>query len=243
MTLTRRHVAVQQFIGHHLAQEQILRSLFDTPVEVSVARERDYFVELPTEEARFVAGSIETRQQEFAAGRTCARRCIERLGARATALPRDIDRLPVWPTDVVGSISHCRGCCCAVAGRTAHICSIGVDIEENTALPERLVSKICLPSECSRGADFASSTGIDWAKLTFSAKEAAYKCYFPVFRTFLAFHDVEIRFEITATAFGSFYAELRDASAPAANFFSSLKGKWAVSDTLVYCGAIALRNA
>ena len=36
---------------------------------------------------------------------------------------------------------------------------------------------------------------VDWYKVTFSAKEAFYKCYYPLVRVFLGFHDVELQID------------------------------------------------
>jgi len=79
-------------------------------------------------EAPPVRRAVETRRIEFARGRSCVRRAMAALGLQsAPILSRD--RAPIWPTGVVGSISHCRNYCCAVVGRADGWAAVGLDAE------------------------------------------------------------------------------------------------------------------
>ena len=64
---------------------------------------------LAPEEQNAVAGAVHKRQAEFAAGRTCARRAMAKLGVSIPALLLGANREPVWPRGIVESITHCSG--------------------------------------------------------------------------------------------------------------------------------------
>jgi len=62
--------------------------------------------ELSPEERARVASWAPHRQMEYAAGRICARRALEKVGfADRADLASDADGLPGWPEAYVGSIS------------------------------------------------------------------------------------------------------------------------------------------
>jgi hypothetical protein len=54
-----------------------------------------------------------------------------------------------------------------------------------------LVPMVCTPAELAR---LAALPALDWPKLTFSAKEAWYKCQWPLPRRFCAFSALELHF-------------------------------------------------
>jgi 4'-phosphopantetheinyl transferase EntD len=84
---------------------------------------------------------------------------------------------------------------CAVAvARSTSVRSIGIDLELDTPLSEKLLSRVLSPHEFSALRASERQAGIalpEIAKLVFSAKESAYKCQYPVTQTFLGFHDAE----------------------------------------------------
>ena len=78
--------------------------------------------------------------------------------------------------------------------------ALGLDVELDTPLSERVAERICSASERERLAALATG-GAQWEKLVFSAKESFYKAYFSLTRTYLGFQDVEIAFDATARSF------------------------------------------
>lgn len=68
--------------------------------------------------------------------------------------------------------------------------------------------------------------------LVFSAKESVYKCYFPVVRRVLEFHDVEIELALDSPRGGVFTARVLPGPAP----MSRLHGRFARDDVRVYTG-------
>jgi 4'-phosphopantetheinyl transferase EntD len=154
--------------------------------------------QLMPEERATVARAVPARVLEFAAGRTCARTALGRLGCPPVAIPVGAQREPIWPTGFIGSITHCQGHCAAAVARrelegSQPITSLGLDAEPALPLPAEVVEMVCSPAE----RDWIGRQGQDalpWDRLVFSAKESVFKCVFPLERRFLEFDEVEITF-------------------------------------------------
>jgi 4'-phosphopantetheinyl transferase EntD len=148
---------------------------------------------LHPEEAVSVARAVPKRVGEFAAGRLCARRALAEFGIHDFALKMAPDRTPIWPGSMVGSIAHTRGFCAAVAAERRRFTSLGIDVEAAGEVKPELWRHICVESELEwLGSLSAEVQGIA-ATLVFSAKEAFYKCQYPVTGERLKFADVCVR--------------------------------------------------
>lgn len=130
------------------------------------------------------------RLRTFAAGRACARQAMQSLGWPPHPLPVLPDRTPGWPVGLCGSISHTETCAVAVVAPSGLIRSLGIDLEARTPLDENLFARVLVESELARVREY-EEPGIE-AKKLFCAKEAVYKCTWPLTRQFLEFHDVII---------------------------------------------------
>lgn len=142
-------------------------------------------------EARLVAQASAVRRREFAAGRACARAVLTRLGHPDFPLLAE-NRAPLWPTGVVGSISHAEGFCVAAAAPTTAFASLGVDIERAGRLDETLWPIICTPGELEALGRVEPWRRATIATVVFSAKEAFYKCQYPLRRAWVGFEDVSV---------------------------------------------------
>ena len=139
------------------------------------------------------AARFRRRHAQFAAGRTHAAQLLTLLGSTETSVASAADGSPVWPEGFVGSISHTdRLIVVAVAPRD-RVRSVGIDLEsviEDDVAGE--VESLCL-SRSERG--LISHTGMNHAQFTtvcFSAKEALYKCLYPMVGRYFDFGDVQI---------------------------------------------------
>lgn len=144
-------------------------------------------VELFPAEEPLVARAVPARRAEFLAGRLAARRALARMGRAGTAIPARADRSPVWPEGISGSISHAGHLAVAVVADARRIPVLGIDIEENTPLPEDLIPEICRPEELAGQPHPATL-----ARCLFSAKEALYKAQYPRSRTVFGFHALRV---------------------------------------------------
>lgn len=143
------------------------------------------------EEGAAVTRAIPRRRAEFAAGRAAARAALAQLGEPPEAIPAGLDRAPIWPRGVVGSISHAGAVAIAVAARIADsgIAALGVDVEPDRPLSPDLIGDIADDAEIARLAPLPAPAA---ALRIFSLKEAAYKAQYPLTRQLLGFPDLRL---------------------------------------------------
>ncbi len=143
-------------------------------------------------EAACLGRSVPERQQEFAAGRLCARRALEELGVADFPVVSQADRQPVWPAHVIGSITHTQGLCAAIVGRRSLFAGLGVDSEVVGRVTAELRPRICGPEELAWIDSLPLTQHAGASALVFAAKEAFYKCQSPMTGQWLGFHDLKI---------------------------------------------------
>jgi 4'-phosphopantetheinyl transferase EntD len=217
----------------------LLASLFPPGVVTVSTREPTDPSVLDDRERRAVENVGAKRRREFAAGRLCARRALSQLAVRDFSLLNGADRAPLWPEGIVGSITHCPGYCAAAVAPDALAHSLGIDAEVSAPLAPRIVDRVCTRDERTKLRELPLIRGLDWGKLTFSAKESVYKCYFPLARTVLRFRDVELDFLPDA---GCFSARLVRDDAPSAAGARRFSGRYCVDEDRVLT-AVTLRAA
>lgn len=164
-------------------------------VELSELQEASF----PAEELRLAdAISSPKRRQEFLLGRLAARRALEVLGQsdpKSQPILRGKDGEPLWPNDIVGSISHTTGVGVAVVGLRSEFESLGIDIElTSRKISDRALQKIALPAERVWIQERRSERD-ERALQIFCAKESIYKAYFPISGRHLTFKDAFVRWE------------------------------------------------
>ena len=167
-------------------------SLFPEGVAAAELRARgDPSLLLPEEAAGLGRASLK-RREEFAAGRLCARRALGEFGIEDFVLRVQTDRQPLWPPSMVGSITHTDGLCAAVAGERRSFAALGVDSEVVGHVKPDLWEAICTAREVAWLRALSTRAQPAAAALIFAAKEAFYKCQYPLTGEFLGFHDVLI---------------------------------------------------
>ncbi|MFI7444863.1 4'-phosphopantetheinyl transferase [Nonomuraea indica] len=152
------------------------------------------------EEAALVANAVDRRRAEFATGRHCARAALARLGFPPAPVLADERGAPVWPSGVVGSITHCAGY--RAAAVSVDVLSVGIDAEPCRPLPDGVLEAISLPREREMLARLGDAQ--PWDRLLFSAKESVYKAWYPLARRLLGFEDALVDID----AGGTFSARL-----------------------------------
>jgi 4'-phosphopantetheinyl transferase EntD len=169
-----------------------LASLFPANSQVAEMREPGDPALLLPDERPYAARAVAKRVGEYTAGRLCARRALQGLGLAETAIRVGAAREPMWPEAVVGSITHTTGFCAAVVASKTNLAGVGLDSEIAGSVKQQLFPSICTSAEI----DWIQTLPIEQqgaaATLIFSAKEAFYKCQFPLVREHLGFHDARI---------------------------------------------------
>ncbi len=188
-------------LGPPPLEPSILTSMLGPQFVVSVARPRLLDDQLFPEERRHIARAVEVRRAEFATARMQARYALAQLGVEPCPLVPNPDRSPRWPSGIKGSISHTAGCSIVAVTRAPEIAALGVDVEEDSPLPAELVPMVCTPQERLWVDGFGPAEKGWLAKLTFSAKEAFYKCQYGLTQTQLDFAEVQLRIDLPAQAF------------------------------------------
>ena len=177
------------------------RGLFDSDVQVAASKLCDGPSSLSSAERALVAGAVAKREREFATGRLLARRLLAEFGHVDFALLRDANRLPLWPANVVGSISHTKDLCIVAVTSTRARVGLGVDVEPDEPVKPGLERSVCRPRE----REWLESTEADErgrrCRAIFSAKEAVYKAFFPRLREFWGFQDVEVEIRFAENRF------------------------------------------
>lgn len=185
----------------------------------------------PEEEA-LVAGAVDKRRREFATGRACARAALTALGIPNRPLLAEQGGGPAWPAGLVGSITHCEGYRAAAVAPDRDVITLGIDAEPNSRLPPGVLEMVADAREQSWVAQLAAADPtVCWDTLLFSAKEAVYKAWFPIAKSWLDFTDVTVTLERTERAFCA--RLVRPAAARLDQRTTSFNGRWMVRRGLV----------
>lgn len=180
---------LEPLVASLLRQHGLERALGrDLAVREGVTEEHSPGLEtLHPDEAAMMGKAVDKRRREFVAGRTLARAAMRAIGEPARPIVNGSDRAPIWPAGLTGSITHTRGWAAAVVARAHVLESIGLDVEDGSALKDSLKRQICAPEdEVELERQRESARGV-LAKVVFSAKEAAYKAQYARSRHYLGF--------------------------------------------------------
>ncbi|UQE73385.1 4'-phosphopantetheinyl transferase superfamily protein [Gordonia sp. PP30] len=201
----------------------------------------DDAVLLPAEES-LVSRAVEKRRREVTTARHCGRTALSRIGVGPEPILRGERGMPLWPSNVVGSLTHCDGYRAAAVAYAMQVRSIGIDAEPHAALPDGVLDHTSLAAE--REVLAGRSGDLHWDRLLFCAKEATYKAWFPLTRRWLGFEDAHITFTRDAAtaapdgetvAAGTFTSQILidpatlDGGAP----LLTLPGRWLIADGLI----------
>ena len=161
--------------------------LIDDHSDELIGSEFEYFREKSGKAAR-----------AFASGRRCVRALQKQLDLPEFELPPG-EFGPLWPGDLVGSISHSRELVAASILRDA--VGVGIDIECQRRLRVDAVRRVATRKEYSR---YSEVPDFDWT-LLFSAKESVFKAFSPLARCYIGFQEVELLLDTTAQSFSVRY--------------------------------------
>jgi 4'-phosphopantetheinyl transferase EntD len=155
-------------------------------VDHRLIAEGDELALLPEEVPAF-AGSVLKVRRASGAARIVARQLLSRLGQAPGAIPKSTAGMPLWPEGIVGSLAHDSKVALAAMARRHDFLSVGADIEPAEPLAPDLLDIVATPKERDRIEDDPCR-----GRLLFAVKEAIYKAVYPLDRTFLDHHDVEV---------------------------------------------------
>jgi 4'-phosphopantetheinyl transferase EntD len=187
------------------------------------------------EEHDLVEGAVAARRGEFATARACARLALQRIGVPPGPILRGPKHEPLWPSGVVGSITHCAGYRAAAVARADHVLTIGIDAEPHAAIEARVAARVMDAGE--RAWIAVAPAGIHWDRLIFSAKESVYKAWFPLTRRWLGFDEAHVEIDPEAGVF-----EARLLIEPPAGVPAVFRGRYLAANGLVITAIAVLRR-
>jgi 4'-phosphopantetheinyl transferase EntD len=170
----------------------VLQGLFPDDVATAWGDPHEPSAPLFPEEEALVAHAVEKRRREFAKGRECARKALERFGRDGVILLSGKDREPLWPPEITGSITHTSGLCAVAVASSTSYRGLGIDAEPAEPLEPHIAHRVYGGDDPSKWSELRALEPSVVSRLVFSAKEAMYKCVFPITRTFLGFEDVSV---------------------------------------------------
>lgn len=145
---------------------------------------------LQEEERRIFENAIPKLQRQSGAARDVARVLLKSKGKSNVTIGKALDGNPMWPKGIVGSLAHDDKIAVAAIANKDDLDSLGVDIEPDLELPHDVISIVLTEREHERYADKVRNL-----RQFFILKEAVYKAWYPLFKTYLDYQEIEIEIE------------------------------------------------
>ena len=155
------------------------RDILPPSVSVSAGALLEPAIPLTARELVSVGRVGAERMRELESGRVYAKRALAMMGVKDVDLPIARDRSPLWPTGIVGSLTHLTGRgvwqFAAAVARTTDISAIGIDIERETGLRPHLWNYVLTQHELTRVLALPLHLRATEAQVAWCAKEALIK--------------------------------------------------------------------
>jgi len=179
-----------------------------------------------------VSRAVTSRRLEFGTVRHCARLALGELGHPPVPLLPGGQGETLWPSGIVGSMTHCQGYRAAAVARAAEIHAIGIDAEPHESLPDDVLGVVALAEEKVHLTQLRTADGsVCWDRVLFSCKESAYKAWFPLTRRWLGYVDISVVIDAEG---GTFSAYILVAGPPLEEGqLQTLSGRWMVRNNLI----------
>ena len=179
-----------------------LKNLFSSSVAVIETRATAVDASfLSVVERTYLKSVSQNRKREFIAGRFCAREAMESANISPEHILIGEKGEPIWPSNIVGSITHSHGYAAAAVARKSDIVSLGLDAEIDEPLSSRVLRRISNVQEQEWVENVGGTLVQHPGKVLFSAKEATYKAWYPITQEWLGFKEVLINFHDQGNTF------------------------------------------
>jgi enterobactin synthetase component D len=193
-----------------------------------------YHIDLPLEKSLFIEHqslipksletAIESRKKEFVAGRLCAFKAASKLELSLDQLEVGENRQPLWPTEMVGSISHTKKMAIAIVDSAKYSRSLGIDVEEIIEESKEATIEKMVATKKDLAFLQLFSKKLEAYTVLFSAKEALYKLIFPLSHEFFGFQEAELK--ALDMDRGEFVLRLDSSNPKLKDFLGSYRGKF-----------------
>lgn len=135
------------------------------------------------------------RQAEFLAARLCARKALHiQTGLASLPTQQENSRIPLWPAQSCGSMSHSHSLAAALVGDCHNWQGFGLDIEKplNLKRTQRLAKSILTHAEYNTYDRLDSTQQALYLTVVFSFKESLFKALNPLTDSYFSFHDAQV---------------------------------------------------
>jgi len=155
----------------------------------------------PEETALISPNAVAKKRTSFTLGRNAAARALRAIGIDpAPPVLQGKGKNPLWPDQVVGSITHCEPWTICAVARSSAATAMGVDLEDVRRVQNPDIGEvICTRSEMEWIAGSEDQLGA--LIMVFSAKEAMYKAYYPFCGRYFDFTDAELAWDAASGGF------------------------------------------
>ena len=132
-------------------------------------------------EAELAYNVTHARLRELKAGRSTARHALRLFGIEPVPILPTSGGAPGWPRGFCGSLSHSHRHIAVLLAHSSHYESVGIDIEDGRSLGAATSPTVVTERELQAidRADW-KVPGSTAEGIAFSAKEAVFKCQFPM---------------------------------------------------------------
>ncbi len=138
------------------------------------------------------AFSHDGRKNAFIAGRAAARQAQLKLTGASAPVGRDVERYPIWPDGLVGSITHTENTACAVVAKASDYLTLGIDVETYQENPGIDVSRRIATEDEYLWIHSDPEKKRERTIQVFCAKEALFKAIYPHYEKPFGFQAAEL---------------------------------------------------
>ena len=179
-----------------------LKDLFSSSVAIMETRDAKIDASfLSLAERTYLENVSQNRKREFIAGRFGAHEAMVLANVSPEHIQIGGKGEPIWPSNIVGSITHSHGYAAAAVARKSDIVSLGLDAEIDEPLSSRVLRRISNVQEQEWVENVGGTLVQHPGKVLFSAKEATYKAWYPITQEWLGFKEVLINFHDQGNTF------------------------------------------
>ena len=179
-----------------------LKDLFSSSVAITETRNATIDVSfLSLAERTYLENVSQNRKREFIAGRFCAHEAMILANIPPEHIQIGGKGEPIWPSNIVGSITHSHGYAAAAVARKSDIVSLGLDAEIDEPLSSKVLRRISNDQEQEWAKTVGGTLVKHPGKVLFSAKEATYKAWYPITHEWLGFKEALINFHDQGNTF------------------------------------------
>lgn len=213
----------------------VIASLLPAEVVTVVTKDHHIDGQLYPEEGTLIVKAVEKRKREYTAGRLCAHKALSQLGIHNFPVLTGKNRDPLWPPNIIGSITHCENYCAAAVAKQGRIRGIGIDIEPAEEISNDIIDMVCRTAEKNWCNQHSKDIDSHWPKVIFSVKESIYKCFYPILQRYVDFHEVQVQFNPELGVYSiSLFLNIPDKFISTRNF----EGRYAIFDAHIFATAI-----